>query len=104
MIDGHFGLDVGNFLAQHGLTPADISVWLGHPGGPRILESFSEALNLEAKDLETSWEVLARVGNLSSAAILHVLAEKMTQPPGTKALLFALGPGVSAEMLILEWP
>ena len=104
MIDGHFGQDVRTFLAQNGLSAADITVWLGHPGGPRILESFSEALNLEAKDLETSWEVLARVGNLSSAAILHVLAEKITQPSGTKALLFALGPGVSAEMLILEWP
>jgi alkylresorcinol/alkylpyrone synthase len=104
MIDGHFGSDARNFLGTHGREPADITVWLGHPGGPRILESFSEALGLQAKDLETSWEVLARVGNLSSAAILHVLAEKIEQPAGTQALLFALGPGVSAEMVLLEWP
>jgi alkylresorcinol/alkylpyrone synthase len=104
IIDGHFGKDVVTFLETQGLKPSDISVWLGHPGGPRILESFSEALGLEAKDLETSWEVLSRVGNLSSAAILHVLAQKMEQPAGTKGLLFALGPGVSAEMVLLEWP
>jgi alkylresorcinol/alkylpyrone synthase len=104
IIDGHFGEDVTSFLRTQGLEIADIDVWLGHPGGPRILESFSEALGLEAKDLATSWEVLARVGNLSSAAILHVLAQKMQQPPGTKGLLFALGPGVSAEMVLLEWP
>jgi alkylresorcinol/alkylpyrone synthase len=104
MIDGHFGADVHDFLERLGLSQDDIGVWLGHPGGPRILESFSEALGLQAKDLDTSWDVLATVGNLSSAAVLHVLSKKLDQPQGTKGLLFALGPGVSAEMVVLQWP
>jgi len=103
MIDGHFQADVDRFLAGIGKTPKDVDVWLAHPGGPRILESFSEALSLEPKDLSASWGVMAEVGNLSSAAVLHVLARSFTQPPGTVGLLFALGPGVSVELVALEW-
>ena len=103
MIDGHFQADVDRFLAGIGKTPEDVDVWLAHPGGPRILESFSEALSLEPKDLSASWGVMAEVGNLSSAAVLHVLARSFTQPQGTVGLLFALGPGVSVELVALEW-
>jgi len=104
MIDGHFGADVQGFLHSLGREQAELGVWLGHPGGPRILESFSEALGLQAKDLAASWEVLATLGNLSSAAVLHVLARQFEQPPETLGLLFALGPGVSSEMVALQWP
>lgn len=104
MIDGHFKADVDTFLATFGETTSDIDVWLAHPGGPRILESFSEALQLNPGQLSTSWEVMAEVGNLSSAGVLHVLAKKFSQPAGTKGLLFALGPGISAELVALEWP
>jgi len=43
---------------------------------------------------------------LSSAAVLHVLADAMMegQAPGSTGLLFALGPGVSAEFVLVEWP
>jgi alkylresorcinol/alkylpyrone synthase len=103
MIDGNFGSDVDKFLARLGKTTADIEVWLAHPGGPRILESFSEALNLRPGDLSTSWDVMASVGNLSSAGVLHVLARNMEQPRGSLGLLFALGPGISSELVALEW-
>jgi alkylresorcinol/alkylpyrone synthase len=34
---------------------------------------------------------------------LHVLKDVESQPAGTRGLLFALGPGVSAELVLLEW-
>jgi alkylresorcinol/alkylpyrone synthase len=103
MIDGHFKSDVDTFLAHLGKTTNDVTAWLAHPGGPRILESFSEALNLDPGQLSTSWDVMASVGNLSSAAVLHVLAREMRQPAGTLGVLFALGPGISSELVALEW-
>jgi alkylresorcinol/alkylpyrone synthase len=103
MIDGHFKSDVGRFLDSLGKTTDDVTAWLAHPGGPRILESFSEVLQLDPGDLSTSWDVMASVGNLSSAAVLHVLAKEMEQPAGTLGLLFALGPGISTELVALEW-
>ena len=49
---------------------------------------------------------MAAVGNLSSSAVLHVLADTLQQVahrPGDAALLWALGPGVSAELVLLRW-
>lgn len=103
MIDGHFKRDVDVFLDSLGKSVTDVSVWFAHPGGPRILESFSEALDLSPGQLSTSWDVMAEVGNLSSAAVLHVLARGLHQPEGTVGMLFALGPGISSEVVALEW-
>jgi len=104
LIDGHLAVDVDTLLADNGLTRADIGSWIAHPGGPRVLEAFSDALNLAPGDLADSWQVMAEVGNLSSSAVLHVLARSMDRPSGHRAVLFALGPGVSVEIVLLEWP
>jgi len=103
LIDGHLGADVDALLADHQLTRSDIDVWVAHPGGPRVLEAFSEALSLEPGDLAVSWDVMAEVGNLSSSAVLHVLARHERYPTGHKGVLFAVGPGVSVELVLLEW-
>ncbi|BDZ46444.1 type III polyketide synthase [Naasia aerilata] len=107
VVEEHFGTDVRSFLAAHGLTPDNIDAWIAHPGGPRVLESFARSLDLPDDALALSWESMAAVGNLSSASVLHVLADTLdrTSPqPGDSALLFALGPGVSAELVLLHWP
>ena len=56
--------------------------------------------------LDRSWESMAAVGNLSSVSVLHVLAAELDGPHeiGDHGLLFALGPGVSAEFVLLRWP
>ena len=71
------------------------------PFGP--IEAFADSLRLSDDALRLSYESLARVGNLSSASILHVLAAGFEQPAGTTGLLFAVGPGVSAEFVLLNW-
>jgi alkylresorcinol/alkylpyrone synthase len=103
LIDGHFAAGVDALLDDAGLTRADIDTWIAHPGGPRILESFTAALDLPPASLDSAWQVMARTGNLSSAAVLHVLAAVLDQEPGSRAVLFALGPGVTAELVLLEW-
>lgn len=104
VIARHFPVEVAAFLADHGLTQADIGAWVAHPGGPRVLEAFASAVDAPPDAFARSWACLDRVGNLSSAAVLHVLADFGEQPSGTHGLLFALGPGVSAEFVLLEWP
>ncbi|MFJ8895368.1 type III polyketide synthase [Leifsonia sp. NPDC102414] len=105
VIDRNFASDAEGLLAAHDLTIADVGAWAAHPGGPKVLEAFARALDLPDGALDASWRSLARVGNLSSAAVLHVLAELMDahQAPGTNGLLFALGPGVTAELVLLHW-
>ena len=104
VIERHFPAEVAAFLGDNGLQIGDVSAWVAHPGGPRVLEAFARSLDVDAEAFRTSWATLDRVGNLSSAAVLHVLADMWQQPAGTTGLLFALGPGVSSEFVLLEWP
>jgi alkylresorcinol/alkylpyrone synthase len=103
LISSNFPGNVARFLADNGLTQDDVDTWFAHPGGPRILEAFADSLRLPDDALALSYASLARVGNLSSASVLHVLASGFEQPPGTVGLLFAVGPGVSAEFVLLDW-
>lgn len=103
MIEQHFAGDVAAILHKNQLKQSDIEVWIAHPGGPKVLTAFTSSLHMSDEQLASSWAVLANAGNMSSAAVLHVLASEFKQEPGTKGLLFALGPGVTAEFVLLEW-
>ena len=106
LIERNFPADVTSLLAAHALTVRDIGCWIAHPGGPRVLDAFSAALDLPRACFESSWASLEAVGNLSSSSVLHVLADTLERgvEPGASGLLFALGPGVSAEFVLLAWP
>lgn len=103
LISSQFAEDVDSFLESVDLNRSEIDVWIAHPGGPRILDAFTDSLALDKDALKSSWRVLAKAGNMSSAAVLHVLFDDQQQPKGTKGLLFAMGPGVSCELVLLEW-
>ncbi|GAA2723131.1 type III polyketide synthase [Cellulomonas aerilata] len=107
VVERHLGEDVERLLEAHGLAPADVDTWVAHTGGPRVLEAVQRTLGLEAHDLQLSRQSLDRVGNLSSSAVLHVLADTLaagTAPPGGTGVLFAMGPGICAELVLLSWP
>lgn len=98
--------DVDGFLAEHGLTRADISSWVCHPGGPKVLEAMQEALEIPESALAVTWDSLRRVGNLSSTSVLLVLAETMEKhrpDPGSWGMLLAMGPGFCSELVLLRW-
>jgi alkylresorcinol/alkylpyrone synthase len=97
--------DVEKFLADAGVALSEIGVFVCHPGGPKVLEAIESALALPDGALERSWDHLARVGNLSSASVLFVLADALAEghPPGTLGLLLAMGPGFCSELVLLQW-
>jgi len=98
---------VEGFLARQGLRREDISAFLLHPGGQKLLSFMQEELGLSRADTEISWEILRRYGNLSSASVLFILNEWLVQremPSGSYGLLMAFGPGFTAEMLLIQWP
>ncbi len=101
----HIRGDVDCFLADQGLGLDDIQTWVCHPGGPRVLEAFEEALELPRSALQRTWDSLARVGNLSSASVLMVLRDTLASPPppGAHGLMMAMGPGFCSELVLLQW-
>jgi alkylresorcinol/alkylpyrone synthase len=97
--------DVDRFLADHGLTRDDIGWWVAHPGGPKVLEAMAEALEVDREALGVTWRSLDRIGNLSSASVLHVLADTLRDhppAPGTHGVLMAMGPGFCLELVLLQ--
>jgi alkylresorcinol/alkylpyrone synthase len=97
---------VHGFLNRHGKTREDIKGWILHPGGARLLGNVEEQLGLCKCETQPSWDILANVGNLSSATILFILQEwleRRTLKPGEHAMAAAFGPGFSAEFLLLQW-
>ncbi|HEU4337232.1 MAG TPA: 3-oxoacyl-[acyl-carrier-protein] synthase III C-terminal domain-containing protein, partial [Nocardioides sp.] len=97
--------DVDAFLADHGLTRADIGWWVCHPGGPKVIEALEEALEVSREAVRLTWESLARVGNLSSVSVLHVLEDTLRDRPpvpGTHGVLMAMGPGFCSELVLLR--
>ena len=98
--------DVDEFLEDQGLSRKDIVSWVAHPGGPRVLTSLQEALELPAEALMLTRESLEQVGNLSSTSVLLVLQETMRRrrpEPGSLGMLLAMGPGFCSELVLLEW-
>jgi alkylresorcinol/alkylpyrone synthase len=98
---------VDNFLAGHGLRREDISAFILHPGGQKLLSFLEAELGLSRTDTEFSWDVLRRFGNLSSASVLFILQEWLSKgdvASGSYGLLVSFGPGFTAEMLLLQWP
>jgi len=107
VVQKYLGNDVADLLVAYGLKTGDITTWIAHTGGPKILDAVARALDLPAGALELSRRSLERVGNLSSAGVLHVLADTLArggQEPGDPGVLFAHGPGISAELVLLRWP
>jgi alkylresorcinol/alkylpyrone synthase len=106
VIESRIGGDVDRFLAAEGLSRADIRHWIAHPGGPKVLQAFERALGLGGAQTARSWRSLQEVGNLSSASVLFVLADTLAAAEarsGDLGLLAAMGPGFSAELVLLRW-
>jgi alkylresorcinol/alkylpyrone synthase len=102
----HMAHDVDAFLADQGLVRGDISAWISHPGGPKVLQAMQQALDLPDEALEVSWRSLKEIGNLSSTSVLLILEDVMrTRPPaaGSYGLLLAMGPGFCSEFVLLRW-
>ena len=105
MASDYLGAEVTDFLSEHGLTTADVSTWVCHPGGPKVLDAVAEALDVPSAALRYSWDSMRDNGNISSASVLDVLNRTLTAPParGTTGLLLAMGPGFSFELVLLGW-
>jgi alkylresorcinol/alkylpyrone synthase len=106
VIERSLAESVTGFLADHDLTIDDIASWICHPGGPKVIDAVQRALKLPAQAVAASRRSLAEVGNMSSASVLHILemiSDTERPPAGSPGLMIGLGPGVSAELVLLRW-
>ncbi|MDA3881694.1 MAG: hypothetical protein PF481_00245 [Bacteroidales bacterium] len=95
--------DVTSFLEKHHLKISDISNFIFHPGGKKVLTAYEDALLVEGDFLKNTREVMNDNGNMSSTTVLYVLERIFSN--GFKngyGLMVAMGPGFSCEMVLLQ--
>lgn len=96
--------NVNEFLIAHQTLVGDLTHFIAHPGGKKVLEAYVKALSLPKEMIEPSLNVLKNYGNMSSATIFYVLKHYMeVANKGEIGLAAALGPGFSSELLLLRW-
>jgi len=105
VITNWLGPFVHEFLSEQGLTKDNITHFVAHPGGKKVLEAYETALGFEKSKTDISRDVLRQNGNMSSPTILYVLEKFMDSKPvvGEYGLMAALGPGFCGELLLLKW-
>lgn len=93
------------FLEQSQLSRSDISWWLFHPGGAKILSSLEDTLTVTRGQSRWAWDSLRDHGNMSSASILFALQSFMNDreyKPHDKVLMLGVGPGLTLQMNLFE--
>lgn len=93
------------FLAAAGLTLEELEHVVAHPGGPKVLAAYAEALGRDPATFRHAREVLRDCGNMSSPTCLFVLERVLEEGAigaGEHAVLAALGPGFSSELVLMR--
>jgi alkylresorcinol/alkylpyrone synthase len=97
---------VEQFLAQQGLTVAELQHHVLHPGGAKVMSTYRSAFGLDEHALRHARGAMRNYGNQSSASVLFMLHDLIASglpARGDRGVLMALGPGFAAEMLTLAW-
>ncbi|MCC8096789.1 MAG: hypothetical protein LIP05_16560 [Tannerellaceae bacterium] len=87
---------------EAGINAGGYCLFYFHPGGMKVLAAYEEALELGSNFLETTREVMADYGNMSSTTVLYVLQRFIEQKkePGY-GLMASMGPGFSCELALI---
>ena len=89
-----------------GLRFSDISHWVIHSGGKKVIDSVRANLGLSRHDVRHTTGVLRDHGNISSGSFLFSyerLRDEGCARPGEFGVLMTMGPGSTIEMALVRW-
>jgi alkylresorcinol/alkylpyrone synthase len=89
-------------LATAGIAREEVSRFVCHPGGGRVIDALERALKLARGALDHERDVLREFGNMSAPTVLFALERVLASGPGRRLALSALGPGFTASLLLLD--
>ena len=104
IIREHAAAELDALLQANGMVREDITEFLYHPGGPKVVQAYADAYGMDVERFHWSREVFQDFGNMSSVTVLFVLARYLAaHPPGRggRAVVSALGPGFSSEAFVM---
>jgi alkylresorcinol/alkylpyrone synthase len=97
---------IEGFLATRDMTTSDITHYITHPGGAKVMDAYQQSLALDDDKLKHTADTLRCFGNMSACSVLFVFKQLIDQLAVTDhgneyGLVSALGPGFSAEMVLV---
>ncbi|MDH6217854.1 3,5-dihydroxyphenylacetyl-CoA synthase DpgA [Streptomyces pseudovenezuelae] len=97
---------VDRLLSGAGLRRSEISHWLVHSGGKKVIDAVRVNLGLTRHDLRHTTGVLRDQGNVSSGSFLfsyeRLFQERVTRA-GDYGVLMTMGPGSTIETALVQW-
>jgi len=106
VVGAHAERVVDRLLSGTGLRRSDISHWLVHSGGKKVIDAVGVNLGLTRHDVRHTTSVLRDYGNLSSGSFLFSyqrLLEEQVAQPGDYCVLMTMGPGSTIETALARW-
>ncbi len=90
------------WLEANDLEVDDVATWAVHPGGPRILTAFADAMGLDDQAMAVSRRVLSEYGNMSAATLLFILEDLRRNEAPRPCVAVGFGPGMVVEAALLR--
>src|ERR1700684_2565959 len=106
VVGAHAELVVGRLLAGTGLRRSDISHWIVHSGGKKVIDAIRVNLGLTRHDVRHTIGVMRDYGNLSSGSFLFSYERMLREgaaEPGDYGVLMTMGPGSTIETALVQW-
>ncbi len=102
-VEDQFSYAVDFCLERMDLTRDQITRYVCHPGGMKVLEAIEGTMKLPHGVLDHERTILRDYGNMSAPTVLFVLERFMETAPKGQMLLTGLGPGFTASMIPLSF-
>lgn len=106
VVGAHAEVSLERLLAGTGVRRSQISHWVIHSGGKKVIDSVRANLGLSRHDVRHTTSVLRDHGNLSSGSFLFSyerLCAELRPAAGEYGVLMTMGPGSTIEMALLGW-
>jgi DNA-binding NtrC family response regulator len=93
-------------LAAHGLKRRNISHWLVHSGGKKVVDAIKYNIGISEWDVRHTHSVLRDYGNLSSGSFLFSYERLLHEgrvKRGDYGVMMTMGPGSTIETALIRW-
>jgi alkylresorcinol/alkylpyrone synthase/polyketide synthase Type III len=106
VVGAHAEQVIDRLLEGTGLRRNQISHWLIHSGGKKVIDSVRVNLGLSTHDVRHTTSVLKDYGNMSSGSFLFSYERLLTEGtirPEDYGIMMTMGPGATIETALLHW-
>jgi 3,5-dihydroxyphenylacetyl-CoA synthase len=106
VLGSHAHKPVAKLLKPYGLRTRDISHWIIHSGGKKVLDAIKYTVGITAHDVRHTTKCLKQYGNLGSGSFLFAyeeLIETRCAKRGDYGIMMTMGPGSTIETALLRW-